>query len=308
MKRVFGKSLPLVSTLIILICIAFGLLYAQFVPVRDFVDNLGIFTDQGPTRPYIDPEGSEMAVHFIDVGQGDCSLLQTPQGSVLIDCSEPEYGEPIISYLKSVGITELEYFIITHPDEDHMGAAAYILENFKVNNFIINGKEKSAKFFTNALDAIEEKNIPSDIVIPGDVITVGALRMEILGPHTDNIDKMSSNDSSLIIHATYGNRVFLFTGDAEQEGEEILLEHHRNDIDCDVFSAGHHGAKTSNSIELLQAATPSYVVISCGADNSYGHPTPEAMNNFAKVGAKVYRTDELGTIVFITDGESLEQK
>lgn len=308
MKKIFGKSLPLVSTLLLLICIAFSLLYTQCEPVRDFVGDLGIFTEQTTTRPYIDPEGSEMAVHFIDVGQGDCTLLQTPQGSVLIDCSEPEYGEDIIAYLKSVGVNELEYFIITHPDEDHMGAAAYILNNFKVNYFVLNGKSKNTKFFSNALDAVEKNDIPMLEALPKDVYTVGALRMEILGPYTDNIEKMSSNDSSLIIHATYGKRVFLFTGDAEDEGEEILLNHHRNDIDCDVFSAGHHGSKTSNSLELLQAATPTYVVISCGKDNDYGHPHAKAMDNFAKVGATIYRTDELGTIVFVTDGETLEKK
>ena len=114
MKKIFGKSLPLVSTLLLLICIAFSLLYTQCEPVRDFVGDLGIFTEQTTTRPYIDPEGSEMAVYFIDVGQGDCTLLQTPQGSVLIDCSEPEYGKDIITYLQSVGVNELEYFIITH--------------------------------------------------------------------------------------------------------------------------------------------------------------------------------------------------
>jgi len=308
MKKIFGKSLPLVGVLLVLIFIASFLLYQQFEPFRDFVDGLGIFTEKAPTRPYIDPEGSEMAVHFIDVGQGDCALLQTPHGSVLIDCGEPEYGEEIISYLGSIGVNELEYFIITHPDEDHMGAAAYILNNFAVKNFMINGKVKSAKFFENALDAVEDKNIPLIEGLPGEVYTVGSLRMEILGPITDNIDKLSSNDSSLIIHATYGSKVFLFTGDAEDEGEELLLQHHRNDIDCDVFSAGHHGSSTSNSPELLQAASPSIVVVSCGKDNKYGHPTPEAMNNFAAIGATVYRTDELGTIVFVTDGQTIEKK
>ena len=312
MRAIFGKSLPLVMLLLILLGMGGGFLYNSNEAFRDFIDDfasdLGIFTVESQKNTFIDPEGDEMALHFIDVGQGDCALLQTPQGSVLIDCGEKEYGDDVVAYLDSQGIGELEYFIITHPDSDHMGSAAYVLENVKVKNFIINGKQKSAKFFESALDVIEEKNIGHDVAIPGDKYIVGALHMEIIGPRVDDIDDLESNDSSLIIYATYGSKAFLFTGDAEKEGEELLLKYDAGRIDCDIFSAGHHGAKTSNSLALMQAATPTYVVVSCGKDNSYGHPTAEALNNFKKVGATVYRTDELGTIVFVTDGSSLELK
>ena len=132
--------------------------------------------------------------------------------------------------------------------------------------------------------------------------------MSILSPRDEDIEKLESNDSSLIILAIYGQRSFLFTGDAEEEGEELLLKYNKDNVRCDVFSAGHHGSKTSNSLELLQAAKPEFVVISCGKDNEYGHPHPEALNVFSKVGATVYRTDELGTIVFITNGVELNKK
>lgn len=276
--------------------------------VGDIMDLLGLNPSAVPQKPFIDPNGEEMALHFIDVGQGDSALLQTPKGSVLIDCGEKEYGDTVVSYLKAQGVTELEYFIITHPDSDHMGSASYVLENIKVNNFVINGLEKSAKFFESALDVIESKDVPSYIATDGDVFIIGSLRLEILGPCVDDVSELESNDSSLIIRATYGSNSFLFTGDAEKEGEALLLKHHKNEIDCDIFSAGHHGAKTSNSLDLLEAATPEFVVVSCGKDNSYGHPTSYAMNNFAAVGATVYRTDELGSIVFITDGNILQRK
>jgi beta-lactamase superfamily II metal-dependent hydrolase len=327
MKAIFGASLPIVIILFLLLGLGGTFLYDSSEPFREFVDtlegtalyesfeelrnfvnNLEIFDNQASAKPFIDPDGDEMALHFIDVGQGDSTLMQTPKGNVLIDCGEKEYGDDVVEYLKKQGIYELEYFIITHPDSDHMGCAAYILQNVKVNNFVINGKEKSAAFFENALDVLETKKINSLIAAPGDVFIVGALHMQILGPHVDDINDLESNDSSLIIYATYGSKTFLFTGDAEKEGEELLLKYHKNDIDCDIFSAGHHGAKTSNSLKLLQAATPEYVVVSCGKDNSYGHPTAEAMNNFASVGATVYRTDELGSIVFITDGTTLTLK
>lgn len=307
MKSLFGACLPLFLIIALIFGVG-GYLYDGNGDFRAFVDQIFNVEDVKNERPYIDPNGEEMALHFIDVGQGDSALLQTPKGSVLIDCGEKEYGESVVSYLEKQGVDELEYFIITHPDSDHMGCAAYVLENVKVKNFIINGKEKSAVFFENALDVIESKGINSEIAGDGDVFIVGNLRLEILGPCVDDVNELDSNDSSLIILATYGSKSFLFTGDAEKEGEKLLLDNHGADIDCDIFSAGHHGAKTSNSLELLEAASPEYVVVSCGKGNSYGHPTSFALNNFAKVGATVLRTDELGDIVFITDGATITVK
>ena len=308
LKAIFGKALPIVLTIAAILGFVFGYFYNNNDDFRGFVDGIISGTSATTPRPYIDPNGSEMAVHFIDVGQGDSTLFQTPQGSILVDCSESEYGDDIVAYLKAQGIAELEYFIITHPDSDHMGAAAYILENFKVKTFVMNGQEKSAKFFENALDVIEEKNIETMIAVPGDIITVGALQLSVLGPYRLDFSTAEWNNASLILHATYGHRSFLLTGDAEEDGEEDLLKYHKNELKCDVFSAGHHGSKTSNSQELLNAAMPQYVVISCGKDNKHGHPNQEALDVFASVGATVYRTDELGSIVFVTDGENLEKK
>ena len=307
-KSVFGKSLAIIMMIIALLAIVGGCAYENNEEFRTFVDELGIFSTKSPATPPIDPNGDKMAIHFIDVGQGDSTLFQTPQGSVLVDCGEKEYGEDVVAYLKAQGIEELEYFIITHPDSDHMGCAAYILENIDVNVFVMNGQEKTTQFFSKALDVIEEKNIAVDIVGPGDMITVGALQMKIYGPQQELVDSTDWNEASLIIHAIYGNRSVLLTGDAEEKGEEDLLEHYGDVIKCDIFSAGHHGSKTSNSPELLNAAKPTYVVISCGEGNSYGHPHQEALDAFADVGAVVFRTDELGSIVFITDGEMLTKR
>jgi competence protein ComEC len=244
----------------------------------------------------------------LDVGQGDSTLFQTPQGSILVDCGENDFQEDVVNYLHAQGIYELEYFIITHPDSDHMGGAPYILENIKVKKFIINGQEKNANFFSDSLDIIEKRNIDHDIAHPGDIIQVGALQITVLGPYRLDFSDSEWNNASLILYATYGSRSFLLTGDAEKEGEKDLLKYHKFDIDCDVFSAGHHGSKTSNSQKLLEAATPQYVVISCGKDNKHKHPNQEALDVFASVGATVYRTDELGSIVFVTDGEKLEKR
>ena len=307
-KKTFGKSLPLVMILLVLLGLLGTLAYAQFEPFRDFVDGLGIFTEKAPTVSYIDPEGNEMAVHFLDVGQGDATLFQTTAGAVLVDCSESEYADYILEYLDSLGIEELEYFIITHPDSDHMGAAPAILEGIKVNNIVMNGQEKSTKFFENTLDVIEEKNINALIAAPGDVFSVGALQLSILGPQSYLVEDDDWNEASLIIHATYGHRSILLTGDAEDEGEADLVNTYGSVIKCDIFQAGHHGSRTSNSMELLEVADPDIVIISCGEGNKHGHPHSEAIGNFNAIGAEQLITYKEGTIVFVTDGESLERK
>lgn len=311
MKDIFGKSLPLIMLLLILLGVAGALLYRQFEPVRDFIDGLGIIPTTTTTttaqRTHTDPDGGTLEAHFIDVGQGDSTLLLTADAAVLIDCGEVEYGDDVVAYLESCGVERLDYFIITHPDSDHMGCAAHILRNMEVGHFVINGKEKSTAFFRKALDAIEERGVDAMIAEAGDVISLGSLTLTVLSPTSDEVSGLSSNDSSLIIRADYGSRSFLFTGDAEAEGESLLLERCGEEmLRCDVFSAGHHGSKTSNSLALLQLVSPEYVVISCGEGNSYGHPHVQALDVFESVGANVLRTDLLGSIVFVTDGNGLE--
>lgn len=307
-KAIFGKSLALVMLLVVLFGLICACLYEYCEPFKNFVDELGIFSTKSPGLPPIDPNGDEMAVHFIDVGQGDCTLFQTPKGSVLVDCGETDYGYDIIAYLQAQGVEELEYFIITHPHDDHMGSAAYILENIDVKNFVINGQSRTTAFFTKALDVVEEKGINAIIASPTDsennLFEIGALQLKIFGPYEDYGDDY--NNASLIIHATYGNRSFLLTGDAEKKAEKELLKYHKDDIKCDVFAAGHHGSDTSNTKELLAAAKPEYVAISCG--EGYGHPHQEALDNFDEIGAKVYQTNQHGSIVFITDGDTLTKK
>lgn len=307
-KKQSNKFLLVILSLLTLLAVTLGCIYLSGEPLENLIGQFINFETQSPSIPAINPEGEEMAVHFIDVGQGDATLFQTSNGSVLVDCGESEYGDDVVAYLKAQGVEELEYFIITHPDSDHMGCAAYILQNIDVKVFVMNGQEKTTQFFKKALDMIEEKQIAVDIVGPGDVITVGALQMKIYGPQKDILESEKWNEASLIIHASYGNRSFLLTGDAEKEGEKDILENYANLIACDVFSAGHHGSKTSNSAELLMAAKPTYVVISCAEGNSYGHPHQEALDRFEDIGATVYRTDKLGSIVFITDGETLTKK
>ena len=306
-KKIFGKNFFLLMLLLALLGVATWLLYLQVPPVKDFID--GLFPQEPVYQPqYIDPNGNEMAVHYIDVGQADATLLQTNAGSVLIDCGEK--ADAIVNYLKLQGVTELEYLILTHAHEDHMGCAPEVLQNFKVKNVILSPLVGTATYYEETVAELEKQKDSIEVIeaIPGKIYTVGALQLRILGPYDESYKGNEPNDSSVIVHATYGNRSFLFTGDAEKRAEGVLVDKHGKEIKCDVFSAGHHGAETSNTDELLAAASPSYVVISVGTGNSYGHPTDEALSNFEQVGATVFRTDKDGTVVFVTDGESLIKK
>ncbi len=306
-KKIFGKNFFLVMILLALLGVATWLLYLQVPPVKDFID--GLFPEEQVYQPqYIDPNGNEMAVHYIDVGQADATLLQTTVGSVLIDCGES--ASAILNYLDLMQIKELEYLILTHAHDDHMGCAAEVLQNIKVKNVILSPLTSTVGYYEDTVAELEKQKDSINVIeaIPGEIYTVGALQMRILGPYDESYKGDDPNNSSVIVHATYGNRAFLFTGDAEKRAEGVLVDKHGKEIKCDVFSAGHHGAETSNTDKLLQAAAPSYVVISVGAKNNYGHPTEEALNNFNEVGATVYRTDKNGTVVFVTDGETLIKK
>ena len=305
LKAVFGKALPTVTLVVTLLILAFYGAYTCIAPFHTWVDEVILQKTTIAPRPYIDPNGSELAVHFIDVGQGDSTLFQTAEGSILVDCGETEYGETVVAYLQAQGIDELEYFIITHPDSDHMGCAAYVLEHIEVKTFVMNGQEKSAKFFEDALDILLEKQIDTLVVKPGDEINLGALRIDVLGPQRLDYSTAEWNNASIILYATYGHRSFLLTGDAEKTAENDLLEKYADSIRCDVFSAGHHGSNSSNSQKLLDAALPEYVVISCGENNKHGHPHQEVVDRFVENGFNILRTDLHGSIVFITDGENL---
>ena len=188
------------------------------------------------------------------------------------------------------------------------GAAAYILQNIEVKTFVMNGQEKSTQFFTKALDVIEEKGIEAVIAVPGDVFTVGALQLKIFGPQQYLVEDDEWNEASLIIHAQYGNRSFLLTGDAEKISEsEMIKKYAASEFKADLMKAGHHGSNTSNSEALLRAADPEWIVVSCGEGNKYGHPHAEFLTRAESLGITVYRTDLEGTIVFVSDGKVIKK-
>ena len=263
-----------------------------------------------PAPSYEIPEGS-CEVHFVDIGQGDSTLIMADNKNILIDTGEKDSDNVLINYLNNKGISELEYFVITHFDSDHFGEAVEVLNEFTVKNVMIPDQVKTTKMYETFISTLEEKTeinviFANDIV--GQKVNVGQLELSILAPLKNNYK--DSNDYSIAMIARWGNNKFLLTGDAEKNAEEdIVSQYSSKDLDCDVFKAGHHGSRTSSSAELLDLATPTKIVICCGTDNKYGHPHVEAIDRFERIpNVEIYRTDEMGTIIMVADGENITVK
>lgn len=265
------------------------------------------------------PEGS-CEFHMIDVGQGDAILIRVDDKNILIDTSEAGEKQKLVDYLKKYNVTEIEYFVATHPDSDHIGNAAYVIENYTIKNVILSPKEHTSKTYEKMISAIEAKVESGEIqnvINPqeaypeigydglGDSIMVGELELKMLGP-IGTFSNSDNNNPSVVIMARWGNNKVLLTGDAETKAEQRIIEEYGSALKCDVLKVGHHGSHSSTwESGLLQYAKPTYATISCGTGNSYGHPHTEAMNALQEHNVTVYRTDLQGSIVVKSDGETI---
>ncbi len=310
------KQFPAIAIVLILLVAAvavFGWLNGYFDGVFD--KNIrDTDTEASVVTPPV--SGGLMELHVIDIGQGDSLLVKTTEGFILIDTGDrsSKYEEALRAYLNGEGVETLEYVIFTHMDADHIGNAAMVLEEYEVKNVIMSDLDESDIPTTNVYEKMEDKivdlqdagKIEVILAEPGTVYTLGDMKMTVLGPLGDDYPSGDRNNYSVCVRLDYGETSFLLTGDAEERAElEMLAQYKNGELDCDFFKAGHHGANTSNTSAFLKAVTPKYVAISCGADNKYLHPHPEALERFEKIGATVWRTDLDGDLVFVSDGKTI---
>ena len=256
-----------------------------------------------PTKvPNVTPEKVElMEVHFINVGQGDSTLIKCGDHAMLIDAGDNSKGTTVQLYLKKQGVSELDYLVLTHPDADHIGGADVIVTKFDIDNVFMSAFTKTNKTYNELIDALNYKSLAWSTPSVGGKYTLGSAEFTILAPNKTYSDP---NNSSLGLIIKNGENSFLFTGDAEEDAESDILAN-KISIDADVYQVGHHGSKTASSKALLKAVNPTYAVISCGEDNSYGHPHAETLNNLRTMGVKVFRTDEQGSIIATSDGKDI---
>ena len=243
-------------------------------------------------------ESNMMYVDFIDVGQGNCTLVHMGDTAILVDSGEVGAAQTVISYIKNLGIDELDCVLVTHPHSDHMGAMTKILYEFEIKDLImpeipediIPTNSTYEKFLTAVSDNAENV-IPAE---SGMTYSYGEINLEILAPlhGYDNL-----NDMSAVSRVSFGETSVMFMGDASTAVEKDLLNTGK-DFSADIINIGHHGSKTASSQKWLEAVNPEFAVICCGAGNEYGHPHSVVTERLDNIGIEYYRTDLNGTVVF----------
>ncbi|GAB4213883.1 MAG: hypothetical protein OHK0022_51600 [Roseiflexaceae bacterium] len=246
------------------------------------------------------PDDGLLRVHFIDVGQGDSVLIETPdRRTMLIDGGNG--GSGTLDYLRQQGIATIDVMVASHPHADHIGGLIDVLRAMPVGVVRTSGASHTTGTFEQFLDAIATAQVPFRDTKPGERIALGGLAVEVL---RSVAEAPELNDTSLVLRLEYGQVSFLFTGDAERPSEEQLLREVPERLRATVLKVGHHGSATSSTPAFLEAVRPEVAVYSAGRDNSYGHPHASTIEALEAVGARVYGTDTNGTVVISSDGKT----
>ncbi len=248
---------------------------------------------------------NKMIIHYIDVGQGDCILIQVNNKNLLIDSGPSTNRKYLLNYLKKINIKKFDYIIATHPHDDHIGNMDTIIKRYNVEKFYSPKVTTSSDTFDSLLSALVDKNLKINVLKKGtNQINLGKnANLKVLSPSKD-FTSDNLNNYSPIIKINFLNNSFLFTGDAETSDENLVL-FENNDLKADVLKVGHHGSSTSTSLDFLNSVDPSVAIISVGKNNSYGHPSQKVLSLLDESNIKTLRTDISGNIIVISDGKNI---
>lgn len=253
--------------------------------------------------------GEMLSVYFLDVGQGDAILIESPsKGRMLIDGGK---NRQVLSELGKVlpfADKRIDVVLATHPDADHIGGLPEVVSRYDVGLFLESGAESDSSIEDELEKRLEERGVERMLARRGMVVNFGdGATLTIFFPNQD-VSNWETNRASVVGKLTYGDIDFLLTGDTPLQIEQMLVNLGGGVLNVEVLQAPHHGSRTSTSLSFVQAASPEYAVISAGKDNSYGHPHAEVLQNLASVGAAIFGTYEEGAIEFETNGKVLKVK
>jgi len=252
----------------------------------------------------------DLKIYFVDVGQGDCTFIITPNNkTILIDgggsiSDSFDVGKKtLIPYLLDRGYTSLDYIMISHFDQDHVGGILTVLEEIKVKNVIISKQGEESKQYSKFLDIVKQKKINVIVVERGNRVKIeDSIYFDILWPQKEQIKENILNNNSIVTKLHYGGFSMLFTGDIEKEAEEIILKKKTN-LKSDILKVAHHGSNSSSTQDFIKAVNPNIALIGVGQNNNFGHPNSEVLNRLKQLGVKIFRTNEDGEINFVINGK-----
>ncbi|MDO4282279.1 MAG: ComEC/Rec2 family competence protein [Clostridia bacterium] len=301
-KNNMPNIVKILLAIVIVIAAIFGKVIINEDGTIEFATDNTIQTVNTDSLVSVEDLEGELEIHFIDVGQADSILIIQGDHNMLIDAGTNDAAETVVDYLNSQGIEKFDYVIGTHPHEDHIGGLDNVISNFDIETFLFPKATANTKTFKDVVSAANAKGLKFTVPNVGSTYQLGDATFEVFAPNSEKYE--STNNYSIVIRLTYGGNKFLFTGDAETLSEEEILAKF-SDISADLLKIGHHGSYTSTSDEFLKAVNPKYAVISVGKGNSYNHPVKSVMERLKNANIDVYRTDELETIIAVSDGKNI---
>ena len=248
------------------------------------------------------PDSGSFQVDFLDVGQGLSVLVEADGSYLLYDGGDRSASSYVVSFLKERGVERLDYVIASHYDSDHINGLVGALHVFEVGEVIGPDYTTDTRVYNSLISRAEELDLGITTPSPGSRYPLGQGYFEVLGPLSGSYTDV--NNYSIVIRLVYGDTSVLLTGDAEAESEAELVASWPN-LKSDVLCVGHHGSPSSSGDAFLDRVQPSYAIISCGKDNSYGHPAACVLQRLKERNITVYRTDESGIITLQSDGNTL---